>query len=263
MNEGQRISKKDDMIQVERSPSNTFQHGENFYGSVILNPSTLANLATSEKIWGELIPFCKTLVQDQYVDYLNAYYSECFRRFGGNWIYYDIVNVLYTASKMIQPKNYLEIGVRTGRSVSTVVKASPHTNVFAFDIWQHNYAGMKNPGPEFVKNETQKHGHLAEIQFINGNSHETLPSFFKSNIGLKFDLITVDGDHTLNGALQDLRDVLPFLSLGGCIVFDDICHPQHMYLFDVWKQALSEHDGISSFEYIEAGYGVAFGIKVK
>ncbi|MGL1902903.1 MAG: class I SAM-dependent methyltransferase [Fibrobacterales bacterium] len=250
-------------MQDNNLASNTFQHGGNFYGNVVLNPATLANIATSDEIWRELIPFCRTLAPDVYVDYLNAYYSECFLRFGKHWVYYDIVNVLYAAAKMVKPQNYLEIGVRRGRSVSTVIKASPSTNVFAFDMWQQNYAGMDNPGPEFVQNEIKKHGHNGSIQFFNGNSHETLPLFFAANPGLELDMITVDGDHTADGALQDLRDVIPHLALGGILIFDDISHPQHMYLLDVWNKAISEHGGISSFEYVESGYGVAFGIRVK
>jgi tetratricopeptide (TPR) repeat protein len=246
-----------------KTSNNVFNHSHNFYGSVILNPLTLAEYAKSEKCWNEILGFHQTLAPDKYVDYLDAYYSECIKRFGDHWVYYDIVNVLYAASRLTQPINYLEIGVRRGRSVSTVAKGCPSVNIYAFDMWQQNYAGMENPGPKFVQDELNKHGHAGKLDFINGNSHETLPLFFKQNPGLDFDMITVDGDHTEEGALQDLRDVLPNLALGGIIIFDDISHPQHMYLADTWKKAIREHGGIKTFEYTELGYGVAFGIRVK
>jgi predicted O-methyltransferase YrrM len=78
---------------------------------------------------------------------------------------------------------------------------------------------------------------------------------------LKFDLITVDGDHSAEGATKDLEDVIPYLSVGGVLVFDDISHPQHRYLLDVWKSVISKHNNLTDYCFTEIGYGVAFAIK--
>lgn len=233
-----------------------------FYDSVLLNPSTLAVYAKSAENWAEILGFHSYLVNDKYTAYLDGYYRRCRELFGAAWMYYDIVNVLFAASKLAQPKNYLEIGVRRGRSVCTVAKGCPTVNIFAFDMWQQNYAGMDNPGPDFVQNELKKAGHQGRVSFFNGNSHETLPQFFSQNPGLQFDMITVDGDHTEQGALQDLRDVIPHIALGGVLVFDDICHPQHPYLLQVWRTIMAENLNFKFFEYTDAGYGIAFAIRM-
>ena len=238
-----------------------FLQNDNFYNTVILSPSTLVNIATSSSAWNEILLFHHLIATDEYVKYLDAFYRECIKRFGSNWHYLDIVNVLYAASKTIQPRTYLEIGVRRGRSVCTVARGCPKVEVLAFDMWVPGYAGMENPGPEFVKTELKKHGHTGEIFFINGNSHQTIPTFFKQNPQAMFDMITVDGDHSEEGALDDLKNVIPRLSVGGILVFDDIVHPAHPYLLNVWKKAMTMFPYLTSFEFTELGYGVAFAIR--
>lgn len=240
-----------------------FSLGKNFYGNVLLSPTTLAQIAAAPESWQEIMPFHAKLAHDEYVQYLHGYYTEAAKRYGKNWHYLDIVNILYASSKTIKPTNYLEIGVRRGRSVCTVANGCPSVNIFAFDMWIQNYAGMENPGTEFVKTELQKHGHRGALEFINGNSHDTLPLFFKNHPGLELDMITVDGDHSERGALQDLLDVIPHLALGGVLVFDDIAHPSHPYLLGVWKQAMEMHSELSHYEYTESGYGVAFAIRIR
>jgi len=239
----------------------TFNHGKNFFGPVILNPSTLARIASDSSTWQEILLFHSSLATDEYVKYLDAFYRECIKRFGSNWHYLDIVNILYAASKTIQPRTYLEIGVRRGRSVCAVARGCPTVNIAAFDMWIPGYAGLDNPGPEFVQSELGKHGHSGKISFINGDSHQTIPAFFKQYPGATFDMITVDGDHTEAGAFDDLKNVIPHLSVGGILVFDDIAHPAHPYLLNVWKKAMLTFPYLTGFEYTEMGYGVAFAIR--
>ena len=239
----------------------TFNYSKNFYGPVILNPGTLARIAADTATWQEILLFHDMLATDEYVNYIEVFYREGLKRFGANWYYMDIVNVLYAASKTIQPRNYLEIGVRRGRSVCTVVRGCPNVDVVAFDMWVPGYGGMENPGPEFVKAELLRHGHTGTVSFMNGNSHQTIPDFFRQNPQATFDMITVDGDHSEAGALDDLKNVIPHLSVGGVLVFDDIAHPAHPYLLNVWKKAMAIFPFLSSFEFTELGYGVAFAIR--
>ena len=241
----------------------TFNYGSNYYGPVILSPGIFSRIATDPSVWQEILSFHSLLATDDYVKYLDAFYRESIKRFGSNWYYMDIVNVLYAASKTIQPRTYLEIGVRRGRSVCTVARGCPTVSVLGFDMWLPGYAGMENPGPEFVKSELRKHGHTGELHFINGDSHQTIPAFFKQNPQAMFDMITVDGDHTEAGALDDLKNVIPHLSVGGMLTFDDIAHPSHPYLLNVWKKAMAMFPFLTSFEFTELGYGVAFAIRKK
>ena len=243
--------------------NNVFHFGKDFYGQVILNPGTLANIAFSENTWKELLSFHNLLATDEYVAYLDRYYRECLHRFGSNWRYLDITNLLFAASKTTQPVNYLEIGVRRGRGVCVVARGCKEVNITAFDMWVQNYAGMENPGPDFVQAELAKHGHKGNIEFINGDSHKTVPEYFNTKPDTLFDIITVDGDHTEDGAFDDLRNAIPHLAPGGILIFDDIVHPSHKYLLNVWQKTMQQFTFLTGYEYTEAGYGVAFAIRRK
>ncbi|MCM0081184.1 class I SAM-dependent methyltransferase [Geomonas sp. Red32] len=241
----------------------TLDHGANHYGPTILTPTTLARVATSPETWEEICSFHQLLATDEYTQYVDAYYRANRERFGKYWHYHDIVNVLYAAGKCLKPRSYMEIGVRRGRSASAVVRSCPTVGIVAFDMWIQNYAGMENPGPEFVKDELARHGHTGQLYFVNGDSHETVPAFFEQNPQLQFDMITVDGDHSDAGAYDDLCNVIPRLSVGGVLVFDDIAHPAHPYLANVWLRAMARFPFLAHYEYTEAGFGVAFAIRTK
>jgi predicted O-methyltransferase YrrM len=248
---------------TERSLFSIFEpkDEEAFYSPTILGPSTIAECASSPRTLQMVRSVLDKLEPDNYVRYLKLYFDEGRQRFGPHWKLLEIMNVLYAAAELIRPRRYLEIGVRRGRSMAMVLAACQEVEVVGFDMWAENYAGMENPGPAFVHGEMRKVAPLAKIQLIDGNSHLTVPAFLKVNAKTMFDLITVDGDHSEKGALQDLRDVLPRLSLGGVIVFDDISHPQHPYLMKTWRQALSEDGGLASYEFTELGYGIAFAVR--
>jgi len=234
-----------------------------FFGPSRLSPTTLAQICSSEESWRSILSFHGQLASDEYVAYVDRFYRESFARFGKHWFYLDIVNVLFVSSQVVQPRNYLEIGVRRGRSVCAVARACPDVNILACDMWQENYAGMENPGPEFVNSELKKHGHRGKIDYLNGDSHETLPAFFAKDPDARFDLITVDGDHSEQGAYDDLCNVVSRLNVGGVLVFDDIAHPLHPYLLNVWQRVVEEHRFLASYEYTEIGYGVAFAVRMR
>lgn len=149
--------------------------------------------------------------------------------------FWDIRMSLNALSRILKPRNYLEIGTRVGWSMAQVMAYTPQTRVYSFDIWVEKYGNVENPGPEFVRNAMRKITSPTEpnMTFINGNSHNTLPQFFQPErytpgfqlAGPRpsaFDLVTVDGDHNLEGAWMDLIAVLPHIAVGGAIVFDDL-----------------------------------------
>jgi predicted O-methyltransferase YrrM len=128
-------------------------------------------------------------------------------------------------------------------------------------MWMADYAGMPNPGPDFVVEELRRIGFQGHLSLISGDSHETIPAFFEDNPDLLFDLINVDGDHSEQGAKADLEAVLPRLRIGGAIILDDIVHPQHPYLENVWDALIGSDPNYSSTKYRELGYGVALAIR--
>ncbi len=201
------------------------------------------------------------LEPDSYTTYLKAFYADGVKRFGTSWGYADIVTTLLGLADELQPKSYLEIGVRRGRSACAVGWRAPKASMVFFDKWVKNYAGMDNPGPELVKAELAKVGHSAPVEFIDGNSHETLPHYFAENPNASFDIITVDGDHSDHGAAQDIADVIPHLKIGGALVFDDIAHPTHPGLRGVWREVVELDGRFSVYNYESVGYGIGFAIR--
>jgi predicted O-methyltransferase YrrM len=203
----------------------------------------------------------RKLKPDSYTRFLQHYYTEGLCRYGENWGYSDIVTVLLGLTEALRPVDYLEIGVRRGRSACSVGSLAPKCNMVLFDMWVPNYAGMDNPGPELVTSELAKIGHRGKVAFVDGNSHETVPSYFTANPDAAFDIITVDGDHTNLGAAQDLSDVMPRLKIGGALVFDDICHPKHPGLADVWRRMVEDDRRFTIYNFKSVGYGVGFAIR--
>ncbi len=201
------------------------------------------------------------LTPDDYARFMADYYAQGLARFGDAWVFADIVTVLLALTEWLKPRRYLEVGVRRGRSACAVASLAPTCKLALFDMWVENYAGMANPGADFVRAELAGVGHRGEAVFVDGNSHETLKRYFRDNPGEVFDLITIDGDHSEAGATEDIRDVLPHLAIGGALVLDDIAHPAHPELSRVWRQAIVSEPRFSSWMFDGVGYGVGFALR--
>ena len=74
---------------------------------------------------------------------MKKYYEKISQAHKTHSNYIDMIKILFVISKLIRPKNYLEVGVRRGRSMSVVAKNSPNCDMYAFDMWIQNYTGMK------------------------------------------------------------------------------------------------------------------------
>lgn len=208
----------------------------------------------------------------------------------------ELRSVLAWLAREMQPRTYLEIGVRRGFSMAMVAARCPTADIFGFDLWVRGYAGVENPGPRFVRTELRRVGHRGGLYLMGGNSHRTLPAFFghdpapladRIRIGMTvrhrpatFDLMTVDGDHSLRGAYRDLMDAMPHCAIGGVVVFDDIApdadrvpaaaleaergpdpHGWHD-LRGVWTAIQSRFPGFRFFDYVEAPPGVGLAVRL-
>ena len=245
---------------VERAVLRSDELGA-LYHPVMLGAGTLGKRSTEAACLREVVSIVERLDPDDYIRYLLAYYRAGLSRFGEAWEYADILTVLRAASELLQPQNYMEIGVRRGRSLAVVAATCPDCSIMGFDMWAEGYAGMSNPGPELAEAELRKIGHAGNLQFVSGDSHQTVPELFAQRPDLFFDLITVDGDHSELGAEQDLRTVMPRLKIGGVLVFDDIVHPRHKYLADVWQHVVADDPRFTAWKFTELGYGVALAVR--
>jgi len=150
----------------------------------------------------------------------------------GGGPFWNIHVALAFLSRVLRPESYLEIGVRTGGSMVQVLHNAAPRHAMAVDQWSGDYAGMPNT-LSFTRSQfadyQQRSGNRTKIRYRRGNSHKVLKTLISEN--RRFDLITVDGDHTRDGAWEDLEDAIKLLSDRGAIVFDDIIHVSHRDLY--------------------------------
>jgi predicted O-methyltransferase YrrM len=232
------------------------------YDPLVVGASTIGAATLTIDQVKKALELYGILSPDAYTEFLCQWYEAGLAKGGVHWQYADIITALITLTETLRPCRYLEIGVRRGRSACSVGKYAPDCEMTLLDMWTNkNYAGMDNPGPDLVREELAKVGHKGKLQFVIGNSHELLAPHLKEHGAQGYDIITVDGDHTPDGATLDLNDVLPYVKVGGALVFDDISHPSHSYLKDVWNDVVASNPAFTSWTYGELGYGIAVGVR--
>ena len=230
---------------------------------VQLSASGILRLAVLPENVKSVRTILSKLTQDDLIRFMRGYYQQGLDKFGSCWGYVDLWTALRAATRVLKPENYLEIGVRRGASLAMVADSCPKSNLFGFDLWVENYAGMENPGKDFVQAQVTRFDHRGELTLVGGDSKETVPSFLRDHPDLFFDMITVDGDHSEEGARRDIQNIMERLKLGGLLLFDDICHPQHDYLNGVWDDLVGKHEDFESVKYTEIGNGIALAVRKK
>src|SRR5262249_36976205 len=142
------------------------------YSPVVVTPSALARIASNADTLRKVMQISARLEKDPYTLYMTEFYRRGLDIAGEYWQFMDIVSVPDAAAAIGQPDNYLEVGVRRGRSTCAVAAGCSSVNIYAFDLWQEGYAGSENPGPALVKTELAKFGHTGAVSFIEGDSHK-------------------------------------------------------------------------------------------
>jgi predicted O-methyltransferase YrrM len=239
----------------------THDHRSDFFLPPLAGASTFADACTSANTVREVQQFILGLSRDEHVDFLNHFYSQGLERFGDEWRFADINTVLWALASRLPVRRYMEIGVRRGKSLSIIAHHRPDSELYCFDMWVPGYAGMENPGKDFVRSELQRTGYRGSAQFFDGDSSLTVPHFVEAWPDIYFDLITVDGDHSVDGARRDLLNVIPRLSIGGIVVFDDTASQYHPELGTVWRAIVGDPLRFSTFAFNETGFGISFAIR--
>lgn len=116
--------------------------------------------------------------------------------------------------------SYLEIGVNDGGSALAVLGTSTVGHATLIDDWCYGSSAQK------VKSALGPIYEIADL--LTGTSKSVLPT-----IGGPFDMIFVDGDHSAEGALFDMRESLRLLALNGVMIVDDLDHREYPFLREV------------------------------
>lgn len=125
----------------------------------------------------------------------------------------DLVDFFSALMRMNRPKEILEVGSGWGIFSRTAAELSDAkvTTIDKIGGYGRN---------EFAKNTA---GFENKIEQIIADSHELLPKK-QTEWKHKFDIVFVDGDHTPEGALKDIRDSWDLVAPGGFMLVDDVFH---------------------------------------
>jgi predicted O-methyltransferase YrrM len=187
--------------------------------------------------------------------YLEAYLNHYHKREGE---FFDYYHLLWSVGSLLEPRNVIEIGCRTGISICQLLSSMMDPSapeVFLFDIFADGFTS-----PAVVKmNLKALNIPQDKVHFIIGDSAKTIPEFMDIRFK-KADYILVDGNHDKQAARVDLDNVVSLLAPSGLLFFDDIA-PDGCDLIDVWEQFKASHPNEFFFHENMNGKGIGVGVK--
>ena len=137
------------------------------------------------------------------------------------------IKILYAIAKYFNCKNYLEIGVHNGASMSYVLKSNCIRTCVGIDPFEN----LVTDDPYMVHyQEKDKITYLNTINNLKNNninncSIKLIQNYSENvninNIDITFDLLFIDGNHSYNNVLKDYYK-FKVLVKKGYIVFDDL-----------------------------------------
>lgn len=155
-------------------------------------------------------------------------------------------------------RSYLEIGVCEGNSVKAMIGEFPYINKLVLsDLWTDTYGGSNRLSHEHIEDMLEDEGFdLQNVIFLDGDSKKTIPQYFEFSGSEIFDLIFVDGDHSIEGAFDDIANCIDHCRI---MAFHDVRHPEHRYLLGL---CYSFYDYIKdSFIMIDDGEYLVYFIR--
>jgi hypothetical protein len=126
----------------------------------------------------------------------------------------------------LKPKNLIEIGFNIGHSALLICEkiknlkkenseySKTKINFYIFDIC---VCDATKPNFEILKKHYEE---FLNLHLIEGSSLETVPLFIKSN-NVLFDFIEVDGCHTYECVIEDVKNTINSLNKNGVMYIDD------------------------------------------
>ena len=115
--------------------------------------------------------------------------------------------------RLPQIKNILEIGFNAGHSSELFLTTTNCEKLVSFDINIHSYTKI---GAEFIQ---KKFG--SRFELIEGDSKIQVPKFAAVHSTEKFDLIFIDGGHSLECCLSDIQNCSKLAHRETLVLIDD------------------------------------------
>ena len=138
---------------------------------------------------------------------------------------------LYNSAKRLSQQSPViaEIGFNAGHSSVLFLESNPNAIVYSFDLGGHPYIPIAKKYIDLIY--PNRHHLILE------NSVTSVPKFTKENPDIKFDLIFIDGGHSVECALADIRNMKAHSKPDTLIIFDDL---QSYNVYPVWKKFVKE-----------------------
>ncbi len=138
------------------------------------------------------------------------------------------VIILYILCKLFDIKNYLEIGVHNGASMSYVVSNDKNIKkCIGIDLFENTFGHYKKDKitQKNTLSNIEKNNKNNELFLIKGNSRDAITKnqLVKKLNNQKIDLLFIDGDHTYEGVKNDFIIYEDIVNINGYIVLDDYC----------------------------------------
>lgn len=128
---------------------------------------------------------------------------------------------LFEAFEKTPASSFLEIGTFKGATTAAMALRFPEAKIFTLDLPAPEFSKF-NPQPRHLTGIAYRDLHLLELGRI---TEVRLNSSDLGKLEGTFDLIFIDGDHTFNQALSDIRLSQGKLNLGGVLVVHDYAEP--------------------------------------
>lgn len=132
--------------------------------------------------------------------------------------YYPIKSAI---AYLCKPKRIAEIGVRCGYSAYSFLQACPGAYYHGFDANNGTHGGKGGQDGKFKEHALKvlraaEFYHNAKCDYSEMDTQK-----LKELPGAPYDFVHVDGDHSFEGCLHDLRIAIKSLCIGGYVLIDD------------------------------------------
>lgn len=131
----------------------------------------------------------------------------------------------------------LSIGIAAGGNDRFIVESVDIKQAVVMDDGKHwNHKVWKDKNRAKVAARIPLHEHI-------GNSHSKGASAFLKGLGMKFNLVGIDGDHTPAGVRMDWEMIQPYLAPGAIVWLHDIAmkEPGQTGAAELWYELRRHH----------------------